>query len=154
MKHRHAQRGFAYIAAIVLLVVMATLATAMVKLNTVQQGGSNQDLLGVRASQAARAGVEWGLYQLRAGTCNDIRDLNDFSAASGFTVTVRCTSSAFNEGESAPGTPLVKRIYRIDAVACNLGTSCPDNTKSALPDYVERRRVATACMTQTLGDCY
>ncbi|MEO7576899.1 MAG: MSHA biogenesis protein MshP [Massilia sp.] len=154
MTHRHQQRGFAYIAAIVLLVVMAALATAMVRLNTVQQNTSNQDLLGVRASQAARAGVEWGLYQLRSGGCQDSRDLSDFSAASGFTVTVACTFIEYREGESTPGVPLVKRIYRIDAVACNLGASCPDNTKSSQPDYVERRRVATACMTEAKGDCY
>jgi MSHA biogenesis protein MshP len=149
---RHAH-GFAYIAAVVLLVVMATLATAMLRLNTVQQHASNQDLMGVRATQVARAGVDWGLYQLRTGACNTGgQSLSNFYANSGFYVTVVCSFDSFNEGESAPGTPLVKRVYRIDAVACNLGSPCPNSTQpnSTLPsnvDYVERRRVASVCLT-------
>lgn len=148
---RHAH-GFAYIAAVVLLVVMATLATAMLRLNTVQQHGSNQDLMGIRASQAARAGIELGLYQLKSGTCSASQTIADFYATTGFRVTVLCTFDSFNEGESAPGTPLVKQIYRIDAVACNLGTSCP-NAQSSNVDYVERRRVASVCLTAAGGDC-
>ena len=148
------QRGFAYIAAVIIMVVMATLATAMVRINTVQLTSANQDLLAIRATQAARAGVEWGLYQLKSNTCNASRTLTDFVPSTSFTVTVLCSYLEYNEGESAPNVPIVKRIYRIDATACNIGASCPSSANATSVEYVERRRVATACMTTTLGDCY
>lgn len=157
---RGRQHGFAYIAAIVLLVVMATLATAMVRLTTAQQAMSNQDLLGSRAGQAARAGVEWGLFQLRgAAPCSATTTLNDFRALTGFTVTVTCASNDYNEGETAPGVPWRKRIYTIVATACNIGATCPSNDNAANVDYVERRRVASACLTVPTpappgGDCF
>ena len=153
--HRVRRRaGFAYIAAIVLLVVMATLAMAMVRINTAQLTASTQDILGIRATQAVRAGVQWGLYQTRDDICLASRDLTDFKASTGFVVTVACTSASFNEGESAPGTVVVKRIYRIVATACNIGATCPNNASATSVDYVERSRVATACLTSTKGECY
>ncbi len=157
---RGRQHGFAYIAAVVLLVIMATLATAMVRLTTAQQAMSNQDLLGARAGQAARAGVEWGLFQLRGATpCAATTTLTDFRALTGFTVTVTCSANEYNEGELAPGTPWRKRIYTISAIACNIGDNCPSNDNVVSVDYVERRRVVSACLTvpTTPGaptDCY
>lgn len=149
------QRGFAYIAAIVLLVVMATMATAMVRLNAVQQTSANQDVLGSRASAAARAGVEWGLFQLRGGTCNSAgQSLTDFTSATGFVVTVKCNvSGPYNEGGTSAG-PTKKYLYQIDAVACNVGAACPNDAQVTNVDYVERRRVATACLTAARDDCY
>jgi MSHA biogenesis protein MshP len=148
------QAGFGYIAAIVLLVVLATLSTAMLKLNTTQQATAAQDVLAARASMAARAGVEWGMYRvLRGASCNVApQTLSDFFSATGFNVTVSCSATSFREGESAPGVPLVKTTYRIDAIACN-ATSCPDNSQATQPGYVERRRVATVCATAAMADC-
>ena len=150
------QRGFAYIAAIVLLVVMATFATAMVRLNAVQQSSANQDVLGSRASAAARAGVEWGLYQLKGGVCNASgQNLTDFKTQSGFVVTVKCNvNGPYYEGASATNVAYVKYLYQIDAIACNVGSSCPNDAQVANVDYVERRRVATACLTDARADCY
>lgn len=149
------QRGFAFIAAIMLLVVMAILATAMIRLNVTQQTGSTQDFLGSRASQAARGGLEWGIARLRTTPCNEItKTLTDFHADSGFNVTVTCrTSGPYNEGELADGTPDVKLIHQIDAVACNLGATCPNNAEVANVDYVERRRVVTVCLRSDRTDC-
>lgn len=154
MSARTRQEGFGYIAAIVMLVVLATLSIGMLRLNTTQQATSSQDVLSARASMAARAGMEWGLYQvLRGGGCNAApQTLTDFKADTGFAVTVSCTAFAFNEGESAPGVAQVKTIYTINAVACNSAT-CPDNTQAGRPGYVERRRVATACATASMEDC-
>lgn len=151
------QAGFAYIAAIVLLVVMASLAAAVGRLNSVQLSTSSQDLLAARGSQAARAGVEWGLAQLRNDSCEaQSPTLEDFRAATGFRVTVRCVRTEFNEGERNTDTgpvAAVKRIYQISATACNRGATCPDDTMVTNPDYVERRRVATACLTAELTEC-
>ena len=61
---RRAQHGFAIVSAIFLLVVLGTLGAFMVALSTVQHTTSTQDLQGTRAYQAARAGIEWGAYQV------------------------------------------------------------------------------------------
>lgn len=153
------QRGFAYIAAIVLLLVVAGLSLAMLRLSSTQQSTVNQALLGARASQAARAGVEWMIYQIvndGATACPAGKTMDDFHAETGFRVTVACnTRAAFNEGESAPGTPVAKHIYQVDAIACNgAAVACPDAASVAAPDYVERRRTATICMTGDGKDCY
>ena len=153
MKTRPNQRGFAFIAAIVLLVVMATLATAMIRLNITQQTGANQDFLGSRASQAARGGLEWGIAQLRNKACNGSQELTDFRADTGFHVTVRCTVQPYNEGELPAGGAARVQIFQIDAIACNLGDTCPNNGQVANIDYVERRRVVTVCLTSSWTDC-
>src|SRR5476649_2355833 len=57
------QRGFSLVSAIFLLVVIAALGTFAVTLFTTQQQSATMDVLGSRAYQAARAGIEWGEYQ-------------------------------------------------------------------------------------------
>jgi len=154
MNDRMRQSGFAYIAAVLLLIVVAGISVAMLRLSTTQQQTVNQNLLGVRASLAARGGIQWGLYQLRANACFTGQTLTDFVADTGFRVQVSCSVRSFNEDESAPGAAIVKHAYRIEAVACNAG-SCPATTGADVtrPDYVERRRVATVCMTSTGQGC-
>ena len=139
---RHTQRGFGAIMAIVVLVVLAVLAAAVVRFGAVAQTTSAQNLLAARASQAARAGTEWGLYQAFKGSwtaCSGASQSLDLTASTGFRVTVSCDSRSFIEGESAPGTPRSVRIYTIDAVACSSSTSCPDNSAATTPNYIERR---------------
>ena len=64
------QCGFSLITAIFLLVVISALATFSVTLFTTQQRSAALDVLGERAYQAARAGIEWGAYQvLQNGAC-------------------------------------------------------------------------------------
>lgn len=154
------QRGFAYIAAVVLLLVVAGISVALLRLTSTQQSTVNQGLLAARANQAARAGVEWAMYRIVNASptgCPAATTLNDFRADSGFRVSVTCTATAFNEGESAPGAAVAKRIYQIDAVACNSpGAQCPDTTTASVsaPDYVERRRSASICLAADGQDCY
>ena len=145
-RHRP-QRGFGVIAAIVVLVILASLAAAIVRFGSGAQSTSAQATLGARASQAARAGTEWGLYQAFKGswtTCSGASQTLDLTTDTGFKVTVSCDSRSYNEGESAPGTPRAVRSFTIDAVACNAPTSCPDNTRATTPGYVERRRQVQA----------
>ena len=139
---RAPSRGFGSIAILVILVMLAALAAAIVRLSSSAQGSSALDTLGTRADQAARTGVEWGLYQAYKGswtTCAGASQTLDLRPDMGMAVTVTCTSTTYNEGESTPGVPKVVRVYTIDAVACNSG-SCPDNARAVQAGYVERRR--------------
>ena len=61
------QRGVGMIAVIMVLVALAALSAAIVQLGRSAQTTQTQDLLSSRASLAAQAGVEWGLYQAFKG---------------------------------------------------------------------------------------
>ncbi len=138
---RH-QRGLGAIAAIVVLVLLAALAAAIVRLGASQQSALAQDVQAERAAQAARAGIEWGLYQAFKGswtTCAGSSQTLDLTADTGMRVTVSCSATAYNEGEQDVGTARTVRVYTIDAVACPAST-CPDAAMAAQPGYVERRR--------------
>ncbi|MEY4910207.1 MAG: hypothetical protein RL260_3925 [Pseudomonadota bacterium] len=145
---RRPSRGFGAIAAIFVLVVLASLAAAIVRLGQSTQTGSAQDILGARAWAAARAGTEWGLYQALKGswsTCGSgTSQTLDLTADTGVRVTVRCTSSVYNEGETATGAVQTLRLYTIDAIACNSTSACPDNARAVQPGYIERRRQVQA----------
>jgi MSHA biogenesis protein MshP len=137
-----AQRGLGAVAAIVVLVVLAVIAAAVVRLSTSQQTGVAQQLQAARAAQAAQAGIEWGLYQaLRNSSCGS--STLDLSADLGMRVSVSCSVFTYNEGESAEGVAQPRRVYTIDATACN-STACPDAARATGPHYVERRRVVSA----------
>lgn len=154
------QGGFAYIAAVILLVLMAGMATAIVRLNVSQANAATGAALGARASQAARAGLEWAFYQLKKNNdqgCAATQNLTDFQKDTGFVVTVSCKPPrSYNEGQNpSDGSAVVKNIYQVEAVACNGSAgSCPDDNSSAQVDYTERRRVATVCILAAGGDCY
>ena len=144
------QRGFGLIAAIVVLVIFASLSAAIVAVSSTQQVTSAQDVMSARAWQAARAGNEWGLYQALKGSwanCSNASETLDLTADTGLHVTVFCDSWPYNEGESAPGTANVVRIYRIEAMACPISTCSASPLDSAVvagAGYVERTRVAIA----------
>lgn len=135
--HPHRQRicrparGFGIVTAVFLLVVLAGLGAALVNLTTVQQTTSSLDIQGARAYQAARAGIEWGLYrQLRVGSCVAVSSF--VVPANGFTVTVQCILT------TGPGA---LQRYQVVAVACNqpVNGACTAAATSNSPDYVRRR---------------
>jgi MSHA biogenesis protein MshP len=134
------QAGFGIFVAIVIMVMLATLAAAIMRLSTTQQTSFAQDVLGAKAFQAANAGTEWGMYQaLKAGSCASSTDI-DLTAETGFKVTVTCTTKSYNEGQTGT-TDAVVNLYIIEAVACNgTAVSCPDNTYAANANYIERKR--------------
>ena len=150
-----AQSGFAYIAAIVLLVVVAGMATALLRLTGTQQSTVNQALLGAKAGLAARAGIEWGFRTCL--TTAGITDLSQFRNETGFNVSVNCQFTDYREGERASGqtsVSQVKRIVQINAVACNGSAArCPDANANIVagPEYVERARMATMCIVLNAG---
>ena len=121
-------RGFALISAVVLIVVFALLGAAIVSLSTRHQLGSARDLFGSRAYFAAKAGIEWGAYQvLQSGSCAGSSTLPALSgSAAGFTVVVSCTRSGpFDEAGSSVS------VYQITSTA-TIGTL-------GSADYAERQ---------------
>ena len=148
--------GFAIVSAIFILVVLAALGAFIVNISSSQQIGSALDVQGVRAYQAARSGIEWGLYRVQStaaynfsygagpgpvGTADPNTRACPASPTSfvpaaatlaGFTVTVTCAATT-----DASGGPT---IYAIQSTACNLPNagSCP-NTASPGSLYIERR---------------
>ncbi|MBI5429725.1 MAG: agglutinin biogenesis protein MshP [Nitrosomonadales bacterium] len=135
------QRGFSLISAIFLLVVVAALGTFAVTLSTTQHQSAALDVMGARAYQAARAGIEWGAFQVLPGTAGAFAAACRAGATSqvvsplpntlnGFTVNVGCRATAHDEGARtvAGGNPLW--VYQLTSTA-TLGAV-------AEPNYVER----------------
>ena len=92
--HASRQAGVGLVTAIFLLVVLAGLGVAMVSITTSQQASANLDLLGARAYQAARAGLEWGIFQHtrnKACAAKSPFRMPDGTSLSGFSVLVTCT---------------------------------------------------------------
>jgi MSHA biogenesis protein MshP len=116
------QHGFAAIAAIFLVVLLAALGGFMLTFSNTQQLTAAQDLQGSRAYWAARAGLAWAVAKIVAtpSAC----PTGAPTAVDGFAVTVTCTSSSYVDGAT---TVL---IYRLDSRA-SLGTAGSRN-------YVER----------------
>ena len=109
-----------------------------VTLSTNQQQSATLDLLGSRAYQASRAGIEWGAYQVitpGAISCNTIEAPahNNVALAEpslqNFTVTVDCGSMAASEAGATV------TMYQLTSTATQ-GTV-------ATPNYVERQMTAT-----------
>jgi MSHA biogenesis protein MshP len=142
---RTTAKGFGVMAALFVLVMLAGMAAAVVRLGWSQQTTFSQDILSAQANQAARAGVQWGIYQALKGTwtaCGTATQTLDLQTPLGMWVTVTCSQTSYNEGESGVGTPTVVKVYNIEAVACNGLATCPDNTAAVQPYYVERKQQA------------
>lgn len=162
-------RGFAIVSAIFILVVLAALGAFILNISSSQQIGSALDVQGVRAYQAARAGIEWGLFRVNSfgappaaaastaynfsygnpattvGAANpNLRSCANASGSFpvfGFTVTVVCTETV--DANSGP------TIYDLTSTACSQPTTagvCP-NTSTGVdapgPLYIERRLTVT-----------
>jgi MSHA biogenesis protein MshP len=138
--------GLGAVAAMLVLVLLASLAAVVVRLGWTQQVTFGQDIDSSRAVQASNAGVQWGFYQARRGiwtgtACNGVSQTLDLRADLGFRVTVSCSSDLYNEGQDSSGNPVTVRLYTVESIACNgAAAACPDATSVGAPQYVERRR--------------
>jgi MSHA biogenesis protein MshP len=136
---RRRSRGVGLVTAIFLLVVLAGLGVALVTIFTSQQQTILLDEQGARAHQAARAGIEWGLFhRLRDKTCTD--GSKNAVALSGevlsqFTVRVTCTRVPGPESTDAD-INLDRWVISATACAPAVGGDCPLNSNN--PDYVRR----------------
>ena len=125
--------GFSLISAIFLLVVVTLLGAYVATLSSSQHIAEALDVEGARAYQAARAGIEWGAWQILQAPAGGFRTSCDgatyaapFSqplaglagTLSGFAVQVQCGSAATTEA----GTNV--RVYRVTVTASkgNLGS--------------------------------
>ena len=87
MRILNSQRGFSIIAALFSLVVLAVMGGFMVTMSGVQSRTSSWALQGARAYYAARAGLEWGGFQVLVNSaCNPSTTLT----VDGFTVNLVC----------------------------------------------------------------
>lgn len=93
------QHGFAAIAAIVLLVLLAALGSFMVSISSSQQITSAQDVQGTRAYWAARAGLEWGVGS--ANTSLACPAASTTLTVDGFSVVVTCGLNSYSEASSS-----------------------------------------------------
>lgn len=141
-------RGFALLSAIFILVVLAALGAFILSISSQQQIGSALDVQGVRAYQAARAGIEWGLYQqiplVQASPTGTVCNANGTFPVFGFTVTVACDNPTTASTSGAP------TVFTITATACSTANStgvCPNTDTSGAtvpgPFYIERRLTVT-----------
>lgn len=136
------QQGFSLVTAIFLLVVIAALGVFAVTLFTTQQQSAALDVMGTRAYHAARAGIEWGAYQVlpnsavpgglaancRAGAASaPVAPLPNTLA--GFNVNVECNAASQVEGAATLW------VYQL--------TSTATQGAVATPDYVERQMTVT-----------
>jgi len=141
---RKCSGGFSLISAIFLLVVVTLLGAYVATLSTNQHIAEALDVEGARAYQAARAGVDWGAWQILQAPAGGFRTSCDgatyaapFSqplaglagTLSGFTVNVQCGSAATTEAGANV------RVYRLTVTA----------SKGTLGSlfYVERQLQAT-----------
>jgi MSHA biogenesis protein MshP len=145
---RNGQRGIALASAIFLIVVLAVLGAIVLTVSGLQQTSSARDVMGSKALQAARAGIEWGAYKVLQqglpGTCPASTSIPMPAGTdlTGLTVQVSCTLAPAQEGArstSAGGNSL--EFYLITATACNQ-PPCP-NTTTPGAAYVERQLQAT-----------
>ena len=146
------ERGFSLVSAIFLLVVLAALGAFTLSIYNLQRASASQDLRGVLAYQAAKAGIEWASYQILTpenapvvnsifpGCAMNMASVPSFAGAlSGFLVRVDCQLTEADEG----GNKI--RVYQLTATA----------TKGAMPssDFVERQIFASfsTCRKGTAG---
>ena len=123
------QDGFSLITAIFLLVVVAALVGYMTNIRVVQQTTLLYGVQGARATQAARSGVEWGIYQsIVNGSCVGSTNFTD-PVFSGFNIEVQCGQTTHIEGITPIDT------FQLTAIAST-------GSYGSL-DYVQRRIQAT-----------
>ncbi len=154
--------GFSLVTAIFLLVILAALGGFMLRFTGLQQSTVQNDVLGVRAYYAARAGINWAMYRAldpdnatpaappTFATC----PAGTLSSLSGslapFTVVVGCEDFDATEANRSV------HIYRITATACNQA-ACPVAPAATPPTgYVERSVVVTVakCKDPTTAPRY
>lgn len=129
------QNGFGLVTAIFLLVVLAALGGVMMTFFTSQQQSLATDVLGSRAYQAARAGIELGAYDVAAAAsgagCSGYPKSIAAGSMSGglapFSVQVLCTPSSASEGGATV------YIYKLTSTAGNgVATGSPDRVERSI----------------------
>ena len=132
------RRGFALMLAVFLIVTLAAIGAYVLTISTGQMAAASQDEQATRAYQAARAGIERGIYQvLIVGDCA-VPPSIPFTkpGLGGFYAELTCLQVGITETE---GTASVK-VYRITSKGCN---ASPCSPAAPAPTYVERELQVT-----------
>ena len=104
------QRGFAIVAAIFLLVVLAALGAFMVTFSNTQNLTSAQDIQGSRAYWAAHSGCSWAIGTISSAPTACPASPTVFNV-DGFAVSVTCDLKSYDEGG------VTKRIFNITSTS-------------------------------------
>ncbi len=99
MSSLYGKQGFGLIAAIFVVLVLASAGAMMLNLSGTQRKTTVLALQGDRAYRAAITGIEWGVHQsLTGGVCPTTTTLSlTEGGLQGFDVTLSCTSSEHSE---------------------------------------------------------
>jgi MSHA biogenesis protein MshP len=128
MNKQPGQNGFAAIAAIFLVVILAALGSFMLTFSNTQQLTSAQDLQGSRAYWAAHAGLEWAIGSVAAspgpaGTTEPICPTSPTTVGTNFdgglTVVATCQRAVYIEGATAAN----RFIFQFSSDATTTGGS-------------------------------
>jgi MSHA biogenesis protein MshP len=120
------QGGFALVAAVFIIVVLALLGIMMVTIGGMQRATASAAVQGARAYHAARSGIEWGVYRAtEASSCVASTIFPSVAGFDGFDITVGCISTAHRE--------------RGDDYSVYVITSTATSGNFGAADYVSRR---------------
>jgi len=128
---RRAQRGFALMAALFIIVTLAAIGVYLLTVSTGQLAAGAQDEQAERAYQAARTGIEWGAYQVLVNS-SCAAGPQTLTLPQGFVAQVSCASSAAETEGSRQVTG-----YTVTATGCNNAGGCGAANTAAT--YVERQ---------------
>lgn len=121
MNHRlSVQQGFAAMAALFLVVVLAALGGFMLTFSNAQHTTSAQDIQGSKAYWAAMAGLEWGLSSVVSGSISCPAPpgaLTKDLSLDAMRVVITCTARDYTEAST------VRTIYQLTSVASPRGAS-------------------------------
>ena len=138
------ERGFALVAALFVLVVIAAVVATMSRLSVTQNASLDLAIQQARAYQAARAGLEWGLHQLllegnTAGVCPEGSVSMAGSGLAEFSVSLTCAKLPCATPACAQSYAEGARtfnLYRLTATASN-------GSPTSRVDYAWRRLEVT-----------
>jgi len=126
------QSGFALVAAMFVIIIIALVIAAMMRMAGNQHGTNSLAIQQARAYQAARSGLEWGISSALAGSCLPSKtldmtgsNLSEFDGA-----IVNCALQTYSENGSSV------RIY-------TLTTTAQNGAPGQRPDYAYRSLSAT-----------
>jgi MSHA biogenesis protein MshP len=106
MRARGGSAGFSLISALFLVVVVSAAGAAMLGMVGAQQRGATLGVLGSRALQAARSGIEWATARAvgNPAACPAATFSLNQGSLRGFQVTVTCVRTQHDENGSAWST--------------------------------------------------
>ena len=137
MRPESRQHGFGLVAAMFVIIIIAAVIATMARLAVTQNATNSLAIQQARAYQAARAGLEWGIYETVTMTPSSCAPSASFSATGfdGFTITVKC--EGVDAGLIAEENKAVM-FYRMTATAEYGNAGSPDYAYRELTAVVER----------------